>query len=272
MEKSTIISIIYQNVLKKFYHSMENINIEQSENNMDYIKNQFSEIIELLRKCQNGLISIEAIELLNDISFNDFLKDKYIIEAVSSNKIELNNSNIFVMKEPKTLDDYCSYFRIIEKDGRYITIKYHEGKVIKKLIPLTELNSFISLDKVLNDCEYIGYSAHQWIYNVIILYSGKIYESEKYFTLYKDKDDFLQVYVTDNSYSTNGFFQEIYRTEKSKPYIKSENGERRIDNTDGLKDRKFILNVIEEQLVKQYGIPGEGKGTKKPAVLVKSNN
>ncbi len=263
MEKSMITNYIYKNTLKKFYDSTPNIDIAQSENNIDYIKNQFNKITELLEKCQNGLISIEAIELLNGISFNDFLKDKYIIEAVSSNQVEINDSNIFVVKTPKTLNDYHSYFRIIEIDGHYVTIQYHKGKVIKKLIHLTELNSFISLNKVLNDSEYVGYSAQQWIHNVTILYSGIICESENYFTLYKDKDGSLQVYVTDKPYFDSSFFQEIYRTGKNKPYIKSECEERLIDNTNGKEDRAFILRVIEEQLMNQYNIHEEGMRTKK---------
>ncbi len=78
-----------------------------------------------------------------------------------------------------------------------------------------------------------------------------ITQSERFFTLYyKYNDASLQLYVTDKSYSDNGFFQKIYRTEKNKPYIKSEYEERRIDNADGTEDRAFILNVIENQLAK----------------------
>ena len=251
MEKNIILNCIYQNILKKFSESMQNIDITQSENNIDYIKNQFNEIIELLRTCQSGTINIEAIELLNGISFNDFLKDKYIIEAVSSNQVEINDSNIFIMKTQKFLDDYHSYFRIIERDGKYIAIVYYDGKVKERVISINELNSFTTLSKALHDSEYVGYSAKIWIDSVVVLYSGKIYQSERFFTLYyKYNDASLQLYVTDKSYSDNGFFQEIYRTEKNKPYIKSEYEERRIDNADGTEDRAFILNVIENQLAK----------------------
>lgn len=266
METNVIINDIYQNVLKKFYEAMQNIKIESAETSIDYIKNQLNYIIELLKKCQSGIISIDSIKLLSNITFNDFLTDKGIIEAVSSNYMIINESNIFIRKTSKFLDDDCSYFRIVKKDEQYIAIKYCKCSTTEEIISLDELSSFVSLAKVLNDSEYIGFSARQWINEVTILYSGQIYESENYFTLYR-RGNSLELRVTHRPYSNNGCFQQIYRTERRNPYIKSEFDERCINNIDGIADRIFILKVIEEQLDKQYSIPTDGKGTVKPAVL-----
>lgn len=270
MEKNVNINDIYQIVLRNYYNAMQEINIESAEeikDIIDYIKNQFNEIIELLRKCQNGIISIESIKLLCDVSFKDYLKDKYIIEAVSSNHTAIDDNNIFIMKTPKFIDDDCSFFRIEEEDGHFIAIRYYEDKVTKRDISPTELKSFVSLNKVLNDSDYIGYSANIWIDEVAILYSGQIYSSEKYFTLYKAEGNVLKLYVTDKTYSANGFFQNIYYTKKWNPYIKSSAGERCINDNDGIADRAFILKVIEEQLNKQYNKPEDGKNAGNPAVL-----
>ena len=253
MDKDTILNAIYQQALKRFYEAMQTVTIDQDEKISNYIKMEFNNITELLKLCHRGDIDINSIMLLNDISFSDFLQDKHIIEAVSSNCTTLNNNNLFVTKKNKYIDDYFTFFRIVETDGQYKTIRYNKGKIIEEDIDQSELDSFVSLQKALNDSEYVGLSARQWTYGVTILYSGKLYASNSYFTLYIGEKGTLEFYVTDEPYSTNGFFQHIYRTEKRNPYIKTQFNERRVNSDDDNADKKFILNAIEEQIEKQYG-------------------
>lgn len=253
MDKNTILNTIYQQTLKKFYEAMQTVIIGQDEKNSNYIKMEFDNITELLKQCHEGTIDTNSILLLNDISFSDFLKDKYIFEAVSSNCTTLNNNNLFISKTSKYIDDYVTFFRIVEKDGHYKTIRYCKGKIIEEDIDANELSSFVSLQKALNDSEYVGFSAQQWTYGVTILYSGKLYTSNSYFTLYIGEKGTLEFYVTDKPYSTNGFFQQIYRTEKSNPYITVQSNEKRINSGDEIADKMFILNAINEQIEKEYG-------------------
>lgn len=269
METNVVINDIYQNVLGKFYDAMQKINIESAEDNINYIMSQLNAIIGLLKECQSGAISIDSIKLLNDVSFNDFLTDKHIIEAVSSNHTVINDSNIFIRKTSQHLEDWRSFFRIIEKDGHYIAIKYWEDNILPSrdniteeiISSLNELNSFVSLDKVLNDCEYIGYSAETMLGSVTILYSGQIYVSDNYFTLYR-RHNRLELHVTDRPYSARESFLKIYY-EKYNIYIESDSDERCLNDIDGSADRMFVLKVIGEQLDKQYSIPEEGKSAVK---------
>ena len=253
MDKKKVLNDIYQQALKKFYEAMQTINIGEDDKISNYIKMEFNNITKLLKQCYEGTIDINSIMLLNSISFSDFLKDKYIIETVSGNFTTLKNNNLFISKQRKYIDDYSTFFRIIERDGHYKTIRYCNEKTIEEDIDIDELDSFVSLQKVLNDSEYIGFYAQQWTYGVIILYSGKIQESDGYFTLYKGEKGTLKFYVTDKPYSTNGFFQQIYRTEKCSPYITTESSERCINGVDEIEDKEFIINAIEEQIQKQYG-------------------
>ncbi len=267
METNEIINDIYQNTLNKFYEAMKNINIEPTENSIDYIKNQLNDILDLLKKCLNGVIKVDSIKLLSDIYFKDFLRDKRIIEVVNCNQVSINNCNVYVKKTSNFLEDDYSFYRIIEKNGQYIAIKYYKDNVIKENISLNDLSSFVSLAKVLNDSKYIGYSAHQWLNGITILYSGKIHSSEKYFTLYRKADNSIESCVTFRPYATNGYFEQIYYTEKCNLHVKSKFDERCINNDDGQADRAFIIKVVEEQLNKQYNILEEETGTIKPNVL-----
>ena len=190
--------------------------------------------------------------LLKKISFNNFLKDKNIIEAVSSNMMLLNSNNLFIRKTIKEFDDYSTLFRIVENNGSYKVQRYCEDQITGECIDINELDEFVSLHKVLNDSEYVGFSARQWTYDVTVLYSGKIFNSDSYFTLYIGENDTLEFYVTNEPYFANGFFQNISNIQKSKPYIIVNSNIKYLKSDDNCSDKTFIIDIIEEQIKEKY--------------------
>lgn len=257
MEKKEIINVIYQNTLKKVYTAMQHIDILENVNNANYIQTQFTDIVKLLKNFNEDVISASCVKLLNNVTFSDFLLDKNIIEAVSSNSTIVNNSNIFIKKNKE--NDNSSYYKIIEKDGQYIAKKYCNGDIIEDYISLDEISSFISLGNILNNLEFVGCSAYQWLYKVTILYSGKIPSSDDFFTLYMMKNNSFNFCITDKPYTSNGVFQQIYKLGKNSIKVKYKNDEKCINDRDGIIERELIVKLIEENFKEQNSLSEEGK-------------
>ena len=122
MDKNTQLKINYQSkmmyeeILKRFYEAMRNIDILEDEELFNYLKLEFDKIIDLIKQFKEGLIYTQVIKLLYNITFKDLVKDKYILEAVSCNKTDLS-SDLFISTTIKESTDNERLFRIKDDNG-----------------------------------------------------------------------------------------------------------------------------------------------------------
>ncbi len=239
--------MIYEEVLKKFYEAIRNINIIEDEELFNYLKLEFDKIVNLIKQFKEGLIYAQAIKQLYDITFKDLVKDKYILEAVSCNKTGLS-SDLFISTAEKKLNDNNSFFRIKDDNGQLKIERYCDGNVSERDLEISDLSSFVSLERAIKNSDYIGYYA-QGFYNAIVLYSGMI-DNSKYITLYRSGNEF-KVYVSEKSYLNNGLFYKVHSDEKLHPYIELGDKKTFLNNGNPDYDKKFILMVIQEQIEKQ---------------------
>ena len=84
---------MYLSVLIAYYNAMVE-SIDSNKKRVRYINKQLSTIVQLLEEFNDGYLSSNAIQLLNGITFDDFLQDKLIIEAVKRNKGEVTSHNL----------------------------------------------------------------------------------------------------------------------------------------------------------------------------------
>lgn len=239
---------IYEEILKKFYEAMGNIDIIDDKELFNYLKLEFDKIIDLIRQFKEGLINLQVIKQLYDISFKDLVKDKFILEAVSCNKTGLN-SDLFISTIDKELNDNDSLFRIKDDNGTLKIVRYRDRKITERDLEVRDLSSLVSLERAIKNSDYIGYYA-KGFYNAIVLYSGKI-DNSKYITLYRSGNEF-KVYVSEKSYLHNGLFYKVHSDEKLHPYIELGDKKTFLNNGNPDYDKKFILMVIQEQLKVQY--------------------
>ena len=242
--------MIYEEVLKKFYEAMRNINIIEDEELFNYLKLEFDKIVNLIKQFKEGLIYTQVIKLLYDISFKDLVKDKYILEAVSCNKTDLS-SDLFISTIDKESSDNERLFRIKDDNGQLKIVRYCPGNVSERDLEISDLSSLVSLERAIQKSDYIGYRANTF-YIAEILYSGMI-DNSKYFTLYTiDGEDGFQVCVSEKSYLNNGLFNNIQFDEQIHPCVELGDRKTVLNTGNPDYDKMLILKVIQEQVKTKY--------------------
>ena len=231
---------IFYDVLAKYHSAINKLSKKDAAAEIDYMNKQLKKILHLLGLYKAGVISSSSIALLSNISFANFLNDKFIIESVFSNYIYTNKHNLFIKTSLRYRDDNHTFFRIIKRDGAYVAVGYFNGFVIERPIKLHELDEYVSVVKALEDSEYTGLKHKES--GKVLLYDGKLSESRQYFSLFIDRDSTIKPILSSRPHCSEEF-ENIWMQSDSK--INKKN----IPQT---------IFLIESQLDEQYSDSNNG--------------
>ena len=234
MEEVNILEEIYQFVLKKYQAKEKMLELMKKQKKMGIINDEFYRCLVLLKKGRNNLIKINSIKLLYNITFEDFIFDKYILEAIASNEEEIKISNLFINKDRIAFGDESPYYQLFLTNDKLLSVKYHYGKIYKKSIAPNVLTSFVTLEHTLNNSSYmgnLGYTLKKQ--EGLVLYSGGMFASKNQFILYK-KDENLKALITDKRLETVSF-------------LKSP-----LEGLINLENKAYVLELIKAKLISEY--------------------
>jgi len=226
-EDESITNGLYSRLLGKFNNALANLNPVSENEKIKECLNLFQNVMDLFFKYRNGIISLEKLIMLDELTFANSLNDSNIVEIISGNVISSKDvSKIYLKKSEfcNLMFDENSFFILSKENGEYIIKRMALAHgCYENVITLDELRKkYISLDEVLNNARYVGKYGNQFkTISFFVLYEISIGEEKRYLTLAGDKIFICREYglsILDNSPQSNEYNDNEYN---DKEYVKS---------------------------------------------------
>ena len=214
-EKKDYLENLYQDLKNKISHSLA---INKDRYYFQYLKQLENYISKIYNKAQKGLINIELLDLIKNISLKNPLADLKILQAIESNISFIPQNNIYINGTQNN-----PYFATLNYlNGEFVMNHFTNQEIVSEPVKLEEISSkFMLLEELISKGDYIG---KRFAKDLIILYIYKGY------ILYLDSEGRINITKSYFDIKTNGSVNEIF------------------------KNKKYLLSVISNQLNQDYDI------------------
>lgn len=160
---------IHQNVRKKASRELAKLNLNDDIQKYFSILDIEKQILCVIERGKNGLIDFESLKELENITFQDELKDTNILQAISSNVHAI--SNLYVFKNASYPQEVL-YWLTNDSGTYYINYMRYRG-IESKIIEIETLNKhFIPLTKFLEEAKFYG--VKNYIEEIILYVKGNL--------------------------------------------------------------------------------------------------
>lgn len=187
-EEEPIVNGLYVEILNNYNKALVSLNPINDNDKIKEITEFFQIVLNLFVRYSSGLLELDRLLMLSEVTFVDLIKDRELVNNIISNKpVTSDKLRIYLKKEKfcnLILDNTC-FFVLREEDGKYYIKKLLFFQGMEREINLDDLNrEYVSLDEVMKTAIYQGYKAlYQDAIDVDVLYEINVGGDYRYFTL-----------------------------------------------------------------------------------------
>lgn len=162
-EDEPIVNGIYSKLLSNYSNVLMSLNPVIDNDRIKDITEFLQIVMNLFVRYSVGLIDLDRLLMLNEITFMDMIKDKELLDVIISGKnINVKRLKIYLKRKPfcnQLVDDQC-FFVLREENGKYFMRKmsYIDSKEQEISVKILE-REYISLDEVMKTAIYQGYTS-----------------------------------------------------------------------------------------------------------------
>jgi len=156
-----IVNALYIEVLNNYNNSLVGLNPVNDNDRIEEITEIFQIIMNLFIRYSIGLIDLDRLLMLNEISFIDMIKDKELLNSIIDGKA-ISRLRIYLKRKPfcnLISDDNC-FFVLREENGKYFMKKILVSSISEQEISINRVEKeYISLIEVMKSAIYQGYTS-----------------------------------------------------------------------------------------------------------------
>lgn len=181
-----MVNALYVKLLSNYNNLLISLNPVNDNDKIKEITEFFQIIMNLFIRYSIGLIDLDRLLMLNEISFIDMIKDKELLNSIIEGKA-ISRLKIYLKRKPfcnLISDDNC-FFVLREENGKYFMKKLLASSINEQEISINRVEKeYISLSEVMKSAIYQGYtSLYLNAIEVQILYEINVDRDYRYITL-----------------------------------------------------------------------------------------
>ena len=220
-ENEQIINEIYKKMITRYSQVLQTFDIKTPTEKISELNNNFNEVIELFQQGCSEYKDLNFFNLFNEITFNNTFNDKKITQKIK-NMLKDRKSTIYIKLNIEGIFDENSFFWFDEENMTINRIR-NISTIDSEEITIQKLETdYIKLENFLDEAKFIGQYKMKKNNNVV----GIIYEGFGY-----------RIYLENNKVCIT----------KDMSYMKTIKSST-TESFDKYKDKKYVYNLIEEQL------------------------
>lgn len=156
-----MVNALYVKVLSNYNNILISLNPVNDNDKIKEITEFFQIIMNLFIRYSIGLIDLDRLLMLNEISFIDMIKDKELLNSIIEGKA-ISRLKIYLKRKPfcnLISDDNC-FFVLREENGKYFIRKILVSSINEQEISINRVErEYISLLEVMKSAIYQGYTS-----------------------------------------------------------------------------------------------------------------
>lgn len=220
-ENEQTINEIYKKMIARYSEILQSYNITTTLDTIYELNDNLNEIIGLFQQGCSKYKDLDFFNLFNDITFNNTFNDKKIKHKIK-NMMKDKKSTVYIKANIEGIWDECSFFWYDEENMTMYRIR-NVGTIDSEKITYQQLtDNYITLEDFLDESTFIG--QYKMKTNTAVV--GIVYEGFGY-----------SIYLENNKFC-------ITKDTSSMKTIRS----RTTESFDKYKDKKYVYDLIEEQL------------------------